>query len=190
MVHINQTKSRIKKDQGFTLIELLVVIAIIGLLSSIVLASVASAKVKARDAERVSQIHSIRNALELYRNANGSYPANLTSIAPKYISAVPIDPLCGSGASCPASPPNPAVACRNSLTLGGVTTNGYCYAINALSPNATDYQLGAQMESNSGTWLAGASKFNSSSLSGGANWPGGFKPGLSSSANYIYDIKF
>jgi prepilin-type N-terminal cleavage/methylation domain-containing protein len=61
--------------RGFTLIELLVVIAIIGLLSSIVLASLNTARTKARDAARLSDMHTIRTALELYANDhNGQYP--------------------------------------------------------------------------------------------------------------------
>lgn len=51
---------------GFTLIELLVVISIIGLLSSIVLASLNIARSKARDALRAENMHSIVTALELY----------------------------------------------------------------------------------------------------------------------------
>jgi prepilin-type N-terminal cleavage/methylation domain-containing protein len=59
---------------GFTLIELLVVIAIIGLLSSVVLASLASARVKARDATRFSDIKQLQTAVELYYSAHGYYP--------------------------------------------------------------------------------------------------------------------
>ncbi len=62
------------KRSGFTLIELLVVIAIITLLSSIVFASLNSARVKARDAKRVADLIQIRNALELYYNDYGHYP--------------------------------------------------------------------------------------------------------------------
>ncbi|HVY72504.1 MAG TPA: type II secretion system protein [Candidatus Paceibacterota bacterium] len=63
------------KTRGFTLIELLVVIAIIGVLASVVLVSLNSARSKARDAARLAQIREIANALELYASDhNGQYP--------------------------------------------------------------------------------------------------------------------
>lgn len=55
------------------MIELLVVIAIIGILSSVVLASLNTAREKARDAQRKSDLHQISVALELYYDANGTY---------------------------------------------------------------------------------------------------------------------
>ncbi len=65
---------KINKQTGFTLIELLVVVAIIGILASVVLASLNSARVKARDAKRMSDIQQIRNAIEMYITANGHAP--------------------------------------------------------------------------------------------------------------------
>jgi len=59
---------------GFTLIELLVIISIIGVLSSIVLASLNTSRVKARDTKRIADLRTIRNALELYYNTKGHYP--------------------------------------------------------------------------------------------------------------------
>ena len=65
----------VKNKKGFTLIELLVVIAIIGLLSSVVFASLNSARGKARDAKRQADLQQMRIAIELYYDANGFYPA-------------------------------------------------------------------------------------------------------------------
>ena len=65
-----------KNKSGFTLIELLVVIAIITLLSSVVFASLNSAREKGRDAKRLSDIHQVQLALELYAvNNDGAYPS-------------------------------------------------------------------------------------------------------------------
>jgi type II secretion system protein G len=61
-------------SRGFTLIELLVVIAIIGILSSIVLASLNTARARSRDARRMSDIKQINTALQLYFSENGKYP--------------------------------------------------------------------------------------------------------------------
>ena len=118
------------------MIELLVVIAIIGLLASIVLASLTSARAKSRDANRLATMEQLRNALELYATANnGSYPSTgnnwwgacpgfashaltgasgyIPNLAPAYISSLPIDPsgMCSTG-------------------------NGYIY-----NSNGTDYML-------------------------------------------------
>lgn len=60
---------------GFTLIELLVVIAIIGLLSSVVLSSLNTARGRARDTQRISDLTEIRKALELYYDSNNAYPS-------------------------------------------------------------------------------------------------------------------
>jgi general secretion pathway protein G len=63
-----------RREEGFTLIELLVVIAIIGLLSSVVLVAINSARVDARDTKRVSELKSIREALRMYEGDKGYAP--------------------------------------------------------------------------------------------------------------------
>ena len=62
------------KTKGFTLIELMTAVAIIGILSAIVLVSVNSFRVKARDAKRLSDMAQMQAALEMYKNAYGRYP--------------------------------------------------------------------------------------------------------------------
>jgi prepilin-type N-terminal cleavage/methylation domain-containing protein len=66
----------IQKKNGFTLIELLVVIAIIGLLASIVLVSLNSARMKARDVRRLADIRQIQIALEMFYDYYGYYPSS------------------------------------------------------------------------------------------------------------------
>ncbi|MBK5215561.1 MAG: prepilin-type N-terminal cleavage/methylation domain-containing protein [Candidatus Pacebacteria bacterium] len=87
--------------RGFTLIELLVVIAIIGILSSVVLASLNTARSKARDTQRTASIKQVQNALEMYYSDNGFYPSSAdvifpgildTALKPTYISSLPTDP--------------------------------------------------------------------------------------------------
>jgi prepilin-type N-terminal cleavage/methylation domain-containing protein len=66
---------RTHATKGFTLIELLVVISIIGVLSTIVLSSLSSARLKARNAKRIRDLHEVSLALELYYSDYNAYPA-------------------------------------------------------------------------------------------------------------------
>jgi prepilin-type N-terminal cleavage/methylation domain-containing protein len=62
-----------RKTSGFTLIELLVVIAIIGMLSSVVLASLASSRAKANDGSIKSNLDTIRKQAALIYADSGGY---------------------------------------------------------------------------------------------------------------------
>ena len=65
--------SKVYKQKGFTLIELLVVIAVIGILSSVVLASLNSARKKGADAKIKAELKQIATALEMYYDKYGTY---------------------------------------------------------------------------------------------------------------------
>ncbi len=93
------------RTRGFTLIELLVVIAIIGLLASIVTASLSSTQARARDARRMQDIDSIKKALVLYSADHAGFPISLSTttltgvdavsaalVSSNSIPGVPLDP--------------------------------------------------------------------------------------------------
>ena len=125
-----------RKIKGFTLIELLVVIAIIGLLASIVLVSLNTARQKARDSRRLSDIRQVAIALELYYdNNNNAYPTVIGCTAANwsgtmatalqtngYMTVVPLDPMNNATYFYAYSSPTPSA----SYVLKGrleVTTN-------------------------------------------------------------------
>jgi len=107
------------KKRGFTLIEILVVIAIIGLLATIVLVSLNTARKKARDAKRLTDMRQIVLALEMYYDDNENYPSRTSDAccdgwdqAPcgadnafiadlvGHMTVVPVDPVEGLGTGC------------------------------------------------------------------------------------------
>jgi prepilin-type N-terminal cleavage/methylation domain-containing protein len=59
-------------DHGFTLIELLVVIGIIGVLSSIILSSLTTARNKSIDAQAIANLDNSRSQSQLFYDANGN----------------------------------------------------------------------------------------------------------------------
>lgn len=166
-------------EKGFTLIELLVVIAIIGVLSSIVLASLNNARKKSRDVRRISDVKQIQLALELYFDGQGgAYPASsatctgtptaadgenhgLQVLANKgYIPQIPRDPL--SSASAPI-----------------------CYRYAAPASSITTYHLGATIEDSANTALNGDKDCDSTS---GTSCPVASYSNGFAGADPVYDV--
>ena len=123
-----------KSKRGFTLIELLVVIAIIGLLAAIVLVSLNTARQKARNSRRVSDLRQIALALEMYYDDNTAYPGDPDATAcDDWAAMVPC--LEGTG----AAPCNVGYMTKVPTDPGG----SVAYAYNT---NLSDYVLRAQLE--------------------------------------------
>ncbi len=74
-----------RKKSGFTLTEIMMVVSLIALLSTVVMASLAKAKEKGRNAAVLSEVHQIRNQMALYANDhNGGYPNPAVPTAANY----------------------------------------------------------------------------------------------------------
>jgi len=115
----------IKKNRAFTVIEVIVVVSLISILAATVIANMSQSSAVSRDAQRKADLRNVQQALELYRQEHGRYPAGCngtgwsgqigTSYAcpsgasdyirgtavkpfvPKFLSVLPVDPKKGSG---------------------------------------------------------------------------------------------
>lgn len=115
---------------GFTLIELLIVIAIIGILSVALVPTGMSALKKARDGSRVSNMASIKTAMQQYVLDKTGCPAD----------AAALDAYFDSGKT-PADPKNsdPYTYVIGTSTTTATNKSVYCYALAEL-----EYTTGKQ----------------------------------------------
>ena len=142
-----------KNKQGFTLIELLVVIAIIGLLATLSILSLNTARARARDAKRVADVKQIQTALEMYYNDVGSYPetaASGTSISygsNVYMRSIPAPPIPIDGGTCPVEY-SYTYSATNTTGSGGTYSIKYCLgaAVNEITGNAVHYATPAGIQ--------------------------------------------
>ena len=100
------------------------VVAIIGILATIVVVALVPARRRSRDAKRISDVRQLSLALQLYREDNSQYPADIYATSspaffPDYLRIVPTDPN---------------------------TAANYSYGVDSAS-NPQDYVLGAVLES-------------------------------------------
>lgn len=134
--------------KGFTLIELLVVIAIIGILSTLAVVSLGSARLKARDAKRLSDIRSLQSALEIFNTDNPTvgYPAvpgTTCSTTAGNIESCCLDDAAGGGWK--------ASGCTTPLITvpadPGVDGNVYTYTVTTVNSVNTAYAVNFPLES-------------------------------------------
>ncbi|HWC57811.1 MAG TPA: type II secretion system protein [Candidatus Paceibacterota bacterium] len=147
-----------KSQNGFTLIELLVVIAIIGILASIVLASLNSARNKGTDAKIKAELSNARAQAELYYDDNTqSYSGVCTAdstATPGGIQNMVADAATATGASSVGtgafSTTPPSAVCHDSadgwaamVSLKAPATAGDGYCVDSTGASEETDTLGA-----------------------------------------------
>ena len=145
--------------KGFTLVELLVVISIISLLSSIVFTSLNSARAKARDAKRLSDLNQIYLALQQYFDANGYLPVTSSYGEAKpggwdYSSQGQFLPFLQTGGFFSKVPVDPINDGTGDVYYGG---SGYSYAYYCYA-SENSLALGARLENGGVIWKANHEK--------------------------------
>ncbi len=142
------------KTSGFTLIELLVVIAIIGILSSVVLASLNTARAKARDTKRIADFRQIQTALELFYDSYGQYP--MTAGAPTWdghwqLFATCLETGAGCGFATPGFQPPISKVSQDPLDDPATLSDSdptYYYGYPSACSTGQSYRLAVPLETN------------------------------------------
>ena len=143
-------------SKGFTLIELLVVIAIIGLLSTLAVIALNSARQKSRDSKRAADIKQVMTALELYFADQNGYPSTSGAAQTLGADGGNYKSLCSTGFS--------ATSCTGTTYMGLVPKaptpqDGSCLAANNnysyTSADGTSYSITFCIGTQTGDLVAG-----------------------------------
>ena len=130
--------------KGFTLIELLVVIAIIGILSSVVLASLSGARAKAGDTAIKANLATLRVQSEFYYDNNAGKYGVMAS------STINAAGVCGAPSNNLYTDATIQNALKTALLQSGNPTSSYCASTD------TTWSVSVPMKSNSATsWCVG-----------------------------------
>lgn len=151
---IYHLKSKIWRHKlpGFTLIEILVAITIISILLAAATASYTSAQKKGRDGKRKVDLKAVQQALELYFQTNGKYPAGSTGSI-----------QCNAGADTTTLTWGTSTFTCNSITFmdklpkdpKDQSTNGYYFTSSGSPP--TSYVISALLENTNDSDIAASS---------------------------------
>lgn len=154
-----------RTQSGFTLIELLVVIAIIGLLSTLAVVALNSARLRSRDAKRVSDIRQIQTALELGFSETSNYPV---AVAPGVVlGAAGQKVLCNvGGVSTLRADTTGCSTIYMGLVPSNPTPGGADYTYISVADSGV-YSIGFTLEGATGQLPAAANCANQNGITGG-----------------------
>ena len=158
--YIRDEKNMKNYKKGFTLIELLVVVAIIGILASVVLASLNSARTKGSDAAIKANLSNMRAQAAMYYDTNSKY--NVTA-GTAVTCSVAVD---GTATGCTGlfadttilAALKAAAAASGAAAIGNTDTTGAYWAASATLKTTADGNFCVD--------VAGAAKKNSTSTAG------------------------
>lgn len=129
-----------------TKIEVLVVVLIIGVCGSLAASAVLTARLRTRDATRLSHIRELQDSLESYFTDHASYPVSTDPLA---LGQGSTQCLSGDGFACSIAPnnaylkivPTPPTSGLNKKSSCSGVSNAYCY-----TGDATSYHLQFELE--------------------------------------------
>ncbi len=136
----------IHTKRGFTLIELLVVIAIIGVLSAVVLASLTTARQKARDSKRIAEVGQIQKALDLYYDINQTYPSTTPAGYSGVDAGIQVVTILGLLPNIPTPPPGAGANYIYHGVYDNAGTPTECDTSAPLDTPCSNYELGITLE--------------------------------------------
>jgi type II secretory pathway pseudopilin PulG len=146
---------------------LLVVIAIIGILSTLAVVALNSARQRSRDAKRVSDIRQVQTALELGYSEVSNYPVNASPGI--VLGAVTSKVLCNVGGTSTFQTSTVLPGTCSTVYMGLVPSNpapggtDYTYM-----STATGYSIGFTLEGATGQLSAGSNCANGNGITSGA----------------------
>ncbi len=143
------------KNRGFTLIELLVVIAIIGILSSVVLVSLNSARNRGKDTRVISAVQQLRTIFE-GGYVNGAYPDLCGTSATITAGTTQMPVPCGAAGASTGKFGTSSNTQANQLVSDVIANGGvihYMVSTGTGDTNVTNYAIYGKLPSNTSNYF-------------------------------------
>jgi general secretion pathway protein G len=134
------------RNQAFTLVELLIVIIIIAVLAAIAIPKFSNSSLKSKESALKAELSLLRNAVELFKNDCGAYPAALADLAGNAAPASGFDSAGTSRAIVAADYKGPYVS---KISTCPVSTSAFTYTVT--SPNVGKVNTPSTVTSSEGT---------------------------------------